>query len=71
MQLIMPVCVEAARIAARAIPQGAAALRVSLGGRRLTDKAKGGHTGERSSGGDEEFTTGKFTLSTCSLSDHP
>ena len=54
--LIMRMRVEATHIAARAILQGAAPLRMPLGSGRWTDEAEGGHAGERATGGDEEVT---------------
>ena len=52
--LIMRMRVETTHIAARAILQDAAPLRMPLGGGGWTDEAEGGHTGERATGGHEE-----------------
>ena len=52
--LIMRMRVETTHIVARAILQGAAPLRMPLGGGSWTDEAEGGHAGERATGGHEE-----------------
>ena len=52
--LIMLVRVEARDIEARAIVQGAAALRMPLAGGGWIDEAEGGHAGKRPTGGSEE-----------------
>ncbi len=54
-KLIMPMPVEAGRIAARAVPQDTAPLRMLLGGGRRIGEAKCGHAGERPTGGDKEI----------------
>ena len=58
--LIMRMRVETAHIVARAILQGAAPLRMPLGGGGWIDEAEGGHAGERSTGGHEEVTARSF-----------
>jgi hypothetical protein len=62
--------VEAGNVAARAIFQGAAPLRMALGSGHRRDETEGSHTSERSTGGDQEVATGKFMFSTYSISDH-
>ena len=68
--LILNMRVEAGNIGVRAILQGAAPLRMPRAGGRRLDEAEGGHAGERSTSGDEKFTSRKLEFPVSPSSGH-
>jgi hypothetical protein len=54
---IVTMRIEAGRIAARTIVQGATSLRMPRGGSRRSGEAKRCHAGERPAGGGQEVTS--------------